>query len=212
MAKIIPHSPKTLRRNKVSVIIPARNEEEYIERCIKSIQNQDFGNYEIIVVDNGSTDNTKLIAESLGAKVVFESIAGLPRARETGRKEAQGEYLVYLDADMVIPRNYLSKIVAGFDKHSEISAISNPFSFYDGGFIIYLMGTIFFNIYAVFRSMNLLKGVFGGSFAVRRDVIEEIGGFDSNIEFYGEDTNISKRILEKGKIAYIYNLYTNYIQ
>jgi peptidoglycan/xylan/chitin deacetylase (PgdA/CDA1 family) len=198
---------------KISVIIPARNEEMYIESCINSVKSQDFSDYEIIVVDNGSTDKTAEIAENLGARVVPEPIAGLPRAREKGRNAANTDLLVYLDADMIIPPSYLSKLFCFFEENNNVVAISNPYLFYDGNWKIRVLEKILFKVlfpifYKLLRLLKFPGVIMGGNFAVRKNTLEEIGGFDKNIEFYGEDVDISKRISEKGKIAFIDDLYS----
>ncbi len=198
---------------KISVIIPAHNEENYIESCIKSVKSQSFKNYEIIVVDNGSNDNTSKIAANLGVKVVFEPTIGLTMAREKGRKVARGELLVYIDADTIIPPSYLSRIFMFFVSRKDVVAASNPFLFYDGDWRINTFTKIFFRnflpIYnSILKIVNCPKIILGGNFAVRAKNLENIGGFNKNIKFYGEDTDISKRISKEGNIAFINDLYT----
>ncbi len=203
-----------VNQEKISVIIPARNEEKYIESCIRSVKSQDFSDYEIIVVDNGSTDKTSEIAKKLGANVVFEPRVGLPQARETGRRMANGDILLYIDADTVIPPSYLSKVFEFFENHSEISAITNPFFFYDGNWktniFIWFAFKVARPLYSkILDTFNLPKFVIGGNFAVRKYILEKIGGFNTNIKFYGEDTDISIRISKEGSIAFLPNLYTS---
>jgi peptidoglycan/xylan/chitin deacetylase (PgdA/CDA1 family) len=200
-------------KGKISVIIPARNEEKYIEFCVKSVKSQDFGDYEMIVVDNGSTDKTSEIARKLGANVVFEPRVGLPQARETGRRTANSEILLYIDADTVIPPSYLSKVAEFFENHTEIAAITNPFFFYDGNwktniFIKFAFKAACPLYYKILDAFHLPKLVLGGSFAVRKHILEKIGGFNTNIKFYGEDTDISMRISKEGSIAFLPDLYT----
>jgi peptidoglycan/xylan/chitin deacetylase (PgdA/CDA1 family) len=201
------------RKVEVSVIIPARNEEKYIESVIKSVKAQDFNEYEIIVVDNGSTDKTAEIAENLGAKVVFEPTAGLPRAREKGRNVANADLLVYLDADMIVPPSYLSKLICFFEENKKVVAISNPYLFYDGNWTIKFLEKFIFKIlfplfHKLSKMLKLPVTLMGGNFAIRKKTLEEIGGFNKNLEFYGEDVDISKRISKKGDIAFIENLYS----
>jgi len=202
-----------IQKAKISVIIPARNEEKYIESVIKSVRAQDFNEYELIVVDNGSTDKTAEIAEYLGARVVFEPTTGLPRAREKGRNVANADLLVYLDADMIIPPSYLSKLFCFLEENKKVVAVSNPYLFYDGNWRIKSLQKFVFKIhFPIFRRLlKVLKlpvNLMGGNFAVRKKTLEEIGGFNKNIEFYGEDLDISKRISKKGDIAFIENLYS----
>lgn len=202
------------KKVKISVIIPARNEEKYIEFCINSVKSQSFGDYEIIVVDNGSTDKTSEIAKRLGAIVVFEPRVGLPRARETGRGTAKGEILLYIDADTIIPPSHLSKVSEFFANHSEAVAITNPFSFYDGNwktnvFIWFVFKFSFPLYHRILGAFKLPQFVLGGSFAVRKYILEKTGGFNTNLTFYGEDTDISIRISKQGPIAFLSDLHTS---
>lgn len=93
-----------------SFIIPAYNEEAYLSACIQSIrrstENQSW-NYEIIVVDNNSTDDTRSVARDEGATVVFEPKNQISRARNRGASEASGKYLIFVDADSQVNPNLL---------------------------------------------------------------------------------------------------------
>ncbi len=197
----------------ISVIIPARNEEKYLGACLESVRAQTFASYEIIVVDNGSTDSTAVIAESMGVKVVSEPVPGLPRARERGRRAAAGTLLTYLDADMIIPPDYLSVNYEYLLEHPEVAAVSNPYLFYDGDRKIRILSEIYFKRFLPlsFALMKLLKlpiMLMGGNFTVRAGALNMIGGFNSNIDFYGEDVDISKRISKTGKIAFLNRMVT----
>lgn len=95
----------------VTVIIPAYNEEKYIQKCLDSLKNQTLENFEIIVVDDGSTDSTKQIASKLGVKVTSLTHGGPGRAKNYGARIASGKILVFLDADMFVEKSYLKKII-----------------------------------------------------------------------------------------------------
>ncbi|MCK4589819.1 MAG: glycosyltransferase [Nanoarchaeota archaeon] len=84
---------------KFSIIIPARNEAGYLARTLKSIENQDYPDYETIVVANGCEDNTVEIASKYADKVFSLKEAGVSKARNYGARKAKGEVLVFLDAD-----------------------------------------------------------------------------------------------------------------
>ena len=97
-----------------SVIIPLYNKAPYIERAVKSVLSQDYPHFEIIVVNDGSSDGgekivTKLEDERL--KLVSQKNAGVSAARNTGAKEAQYEYLAFLDGDDTWEPNFLSELV-----------------------------------------------------------------------------------------------------
>ncbi|WP_309043350.1 glycosyltransferase [Marinobacter sediminicola] len=95
----------------ISVIVPAHNEEQYISHCLKSLAAQDYPKhkYEVIVVDNNSTDQTSEIANNFEVKVVQQTSGPVGAVRNTGAKLANGELLAFIDADCVAPVDWLSK-------------------------------------------------------------------------------------------------------
>lgn len=101
---------------KVSVIVPVYNAEEYIGATLDSIINQDFNSYEIIVVDDGSTDQSpeiiseKLTKSTADYRIIRQDNAGVSSARNRGMQEATGEYLVFIDADDYVTGNHLSEL------------------------------------------------------------------------------------------------------
>ena len=85
----------------LSIVIPTFNEEKFLPHLLKSLKEQTFKDFEIIVADNNSTDATRSVAINVGAKVVK---GGLPaRGRNNGAKVARGEWLLFLDADVILP-------------------------------------------------------------------------------------------------------------
>lgn len=100
---------------KVSIIIPAFNEEKSIKECLVTLLNQKYPDYEIIVVDDGSTDRTKLVVQSLKSKLIHfheQNHEGAGAARNLGAKYAKGEILVFVDADMTFEKVFIKKLVA----------------------------------------------------------------------------------------------------
>lgn len=111
---------------KVSIIIPAYNVEKYIKNCIESILAQSFTNFEAIIVDDGSSDNTLDISQELSlsdsrVKVVHQDNKGLPGARNTGLKIANGDFVMFVDSDDWLEKNCLEKTVSVLKKeHADI--------------------------------------------------------------------------------------------
>ena len=95
---------------KLSVIIPALNEEKYIEDTLKAIRNSDFKDYETIVVANGCTDKTAEKAMKLADRIIVLKEKGASRARNEGAKKAKGDVFVFLDADTLVEKDTLGKI------------------------------------------------------------------------------------------------------
>jgi len=96
----------------VTVIVPVYNEEGCIGKCILSLLNQDFKPLEILVVDDGSTDDSAKICEHLGINVLRQHHRGPGAARNLGARNAKGNILVLIDADMVFATDYVSRLVA----------------------------------------------------------------------------------------------------
>ena len=158
---------------KVSVIIPAYNEQEYIGRCLASLQRQDVPADEIIVVDNNCTDATADIAACFEVLVVREYKQGLIEARNKGFQVATSDILARCDADTIVRTDWIKRIKKTFtNKH--IEALSGPCYFYDAPF---LNGNSTWNHWVYFRVAKLITGynvLFGSNMAIRRQTWLEI--------------------------------------
>lgn len=191
----------------ISFVIPAYNEEAYLGACLDSLIREinrsgtDL-HTEIIVVDNGSTDATRDVAERRHVQVINESKKGVTFARQRGLATATGDIVVSLDADMHIPSGWLKKILATFEKQPDVVCVSGPYIYYD-------LPTFWKMIawpYEVTAGSiaHALTGhcVAGGNFAARRSALTEVGGFDTSISFYGEDLDIATRLKKVGRIIF----------
>lgn len=142
---------------KISVVIPAYNEEKYIEQCLTHITNQEESPFEIIVVDNNSTDRTAELAKRFNVKVVPEPKQGMIPARNAGFDAAQGDIIARTDADVIVPQDWTKKIRLNFEQH-KIDALTGPLEYYE------IPSPEFFykwylNSFAVFKMANyFLKG------------------------------------------------------
>ena len=96
---------------KISIIIPVYNVEQYIKNCLESVINQTYDNWEIILIDDGSTDNSKAIYENIAIKKFKQTNKGVSAARNLGIEKAQGDYIVFLDADDWIEKNFLERML-----------------------------------------------------------------------------------------------------
>jgi len=191
---------------KVSIVIPAHNEEKYIAATLEAIAGQ--GAFEVIVVDNASTDNTFSVAGRFrDVKVLREQRKGVQVARETGRLEARGNIFAYLDADSIAPENWLRKGLAFF-LDSGVVAVSGPYDYYDAGPVFRFTSLLFQK--TIFRITHFLvqdifrKGgvMLGGNALMRAGTLEKIGGFDTSIAFYGDDTDTARRLTAVGKVLF----------
>ena len=191
---------------KVSVIVCAFNEERYLPACLHSLLAQTRSPDELLVVNNASTDATRAVAAAVpGVRVVDEPHKGLVMAREAGRRAATGDILAYIDADCRAPLTWLERLAAEFERSAGLVAVSAPYRFYDWtllgramvrGYDLLVAPPAQFLVHRVLGIGSLL---YGGNFAVRRDVLDRVG-FDTSIEFHGEDTNLGRRLSAHGTI------------
>lgn len=197
----------------ISVVIPAFNEEKFLRDCLRSVKNQHFPQgFEVIVVNNCSTDATEAIAKEEGVKIVFEEKKGLAYARQRGLDEARGEILVYLDADVRLPQGWLEKVYVYFQKNPSVSAISCDFRFYDGTKFQVIGQRVFDSIIVpvnntVMRLLSKPDVLIGQSIALRTAWLRKAGGINTHFVFHGEDTSLAYRMHSQGKVRFLRNLY-----
>lgn len=191
----------------VTVIVCAYNEARLIAGCLHSIKAQTRPPDEILVVNNASTDETGLVARHVpGVRVIDESAKGLVIARESARRVAQSDVLAYVDADCRAPIIWLERIVRRFEKPGAPVAVTGPYRFYDwdptGRALIRLYDVLVAppTHALVHHGLGLGAILYGGNFAVRTGALDAIGGFDRNIEFHGEDTNLGRRLTAIGRV------------
>ena len=198
----------------ISVIVCAHNEERFIAGCLHSLLAQSRIPDEILVINNASTDATGAVAASIPrVRVIDEPRKGLVVARERGRCDATGDLLVYIDADCRAPILWLERVTKHFERKPTLLALSGNYRFYDWDW----WGRTLIRAYDFtlgpgthFLVKYLLRiGVvfYGGNFAVRREALERVGGFDTSIEFHGEDTNLGRRLFAVGRVELGYDCY-----
>lgn len=106
-----------MNEESVSVIIPAYNVDKYLEECVHSLLCQTYTNYEVIIIDDGSTDNTydigkRLTEESVNVKLFHQENQGVSIARNVGMQKANGEFFIFVDADDTVAPQYIEILVA----------------------------------------------------------------------------------------------------
>jgi glycosyltransferase involved in cell wall biosynthesis len=189
----------------MSLIIPAHNEEKHIGACLESATKNaghDLG--EIIVVDNASTDRTADIARAFrGVRVVRENQKGAQHARERGFREAKGEILAFVDADARIPVGWSSKILRAFDADPRVVCVSGPQSFHDLPRLKQWCASLFWVTAMCFYTLTRYMAV-AGNMALKREALEKMGGFDTTIAFYGDDTDTARRAHAFGKVKFLW--------
>lgn len=119
-----------------SVIIPVYNSEKFLKECLESVINQTFKDFEVICINDGSTDRSKDILEEYAdndnrIKVYSQENKGAGAARNHGMELAEGKYIIFLDSDDILSQNALSSVWEFFEKHYEIDVVSIPIFFFN---------------------------------------------------------------------------------
>lgn len=174
---------------KLSIIIPTYNEEEYLPKLLYSIKEQDFKDYEIIVADAGSRDKTREIAESAGCKVIS---GGLPAVgRNNGAKIAEGEYLLFLDSDVILSAGYLKSAIKEFEEKGLGIAITQiiPLSDKNVDKALHKFANFFM------KRTESIKPHGAGCYGILTTKVlhKDAQGFDECLDF-GEDSDYIERI------------------
>lgn len=188
----------------ISVIIPTWNEEKYIESCLRAIRSQKTqAEYEVILCDARSEDRTVDIAEKYADRIINIDTHSIGISRNTGAKKANGKYLVFVDADTVIPPNYLEKVMEKFSNDPELLGFSAGFIFSQRIEKLIFTEKII-NSYLEFRDKVGLATLLGFNIGVRKEAFNAINGF-RNVPL--EDGEFSIRLRKLGKVRYFKDFY-----
>ncbi len=201
---IIMRRLRKFKNPTISLIIPAHNEEKYIEQCLENVLRYSEDKFlEIIVIDNASTDNTRKVVEKFeGVKVIFEGRKGVLHARERGFREAKGDIVAYIDADSYFMKGWPIIIENEFKKNKSLVCLSGICRYFDVPVWQKYLIWIYWYILAMPVYWILGYMMISGNFAIRKNVLEKMGGFDTSISFYGDDTNTARRASKFGKVKF----------
>ncbi len=195
---------------RASIIIPCRDAEATLDRCLAGLARQAQPPLEVLIIDNGSRDWTPIIARDWEAsgKLPLRVLAcpepGVARARNAGAEEARGDWLVFLDSDCVPPPDWLARGMEALERDSDIVAMAGPaWGAPEGDLAARVLGLI--SLAAGEEPFVLAEtdatGVAGFPAAnlwIRRDVFQASGGFDPDWQGAGEDMELCARLLQAG--------------
>lgn len=188
----------------ISFIIPAYNEAALVGACIRSITMNCVVPHEIIVVDNNSTDDTMGAAIRAGAIVILETRKGVTRARQAGFEAARFGIVAFIDADSEIPPGWVRRALE-FLAPSNVVAVSGPVSYYE---LSLFKRAVSFSFYVVAKLAHVAFPMLqGGNFVVKAEALRRAGGFDTGVDFYGEDTNTAIRMSGVGRVVFSLKLW-----
>lgn len=187
---------------KVSVIIPVYNASKSIKQCLESIYNTKYKDFEVLVVDDNSTDNSVEIIKNFPCKLIkFNKNKGPAVARNTGAREANGNILMFIDSDAIQQEDNINKIVDDFKKYPDIASVSGMFSkesISKGWFAKYRDLQIHYWHKSTSRTSTIFMVTTG---AIKKDIFFEVGCFNENYNAADvEDYEIGHRIAKKYKM------------
>ena len=213
----------------ISIILINYNSSKFIYKCLDSVEMiRDNHLHEVIIVDNSSTDNSmNLIRENFSKfRLIYsKKNLGFGRANNLAFKQSQGKYLLFLNTDTILTES-TPKILSDYlDQNHDIAVISPRITFKDGSYQLSFGNlpnlavelfdkvkygldnkwhSFFSNLYdRKYSKVQEVGWVTGACLMMRRDVFEQIGGFDENFFMYFEDKDLCKRVKELGyKVVY----------
>ena len=191
---------------KVSIIMNCLNGEQYLKQALDSVFEQTYDDWEVIFLDNASTDNSAAIAKSYGGRVrYFKSQITYPvgKVRNLAINETKGDFIAFLDCDDIWLSQKLEKQVALLEKDSEVALVFSDMMVFDGSRDIYqYLGKNKPQRGNIFR--ELLVNYFIGmvSVVIRKSAVKDIGWFDERFENI-EDMDLFLRIAYLFKLDYV---------
>jgi glycosyltransferase involved in cell wall biosynthesis len=164
----------------ISIVIPARNASLYIKEAIESVRKQNYDNLDIIVVDDGSTDDSGHIASELGCKVITIQPQGAIKARNIGLKNAKGDFILFHDADDLLVENALKILSNEFVNDPQLQvALAMRKDFVSPDLTDEERQTI------VLKQEAYL-GAIAGCALIKREVFDITGNFDESLQMAGD--------------------------
>jgi len=186
---------------KVSVIIIVYNAERIVGRCIDSILNQDYHNYKIIVVNDGSVDGTETVCERYGDKIVYfrnKRNMGVAGARNRGFSFARGRYITYTDSDCVAEKDWLSTLVR-YAVNNKVDVVGGDvLTPKDLNFFARCVGTLH-KPGPILQSENIAKDIPTANALFSKSLYREMKGCDETFRVSNEDTDLLIRMELKGR-------------
>jgi glycosyltransferase involved in cell wall biosynthesis len=167
----------------ISVIVPVHNSASYLRKCLEHLSRSTFRDYECIVVDDGSTDNSAEVARQAGATVcATDRRRGPAYARNIGAKSAKGDILFFIDADVCVSSNTLDRVYANFEHDPDLSAVIGSYDELPESQDFVSLYKNLMHSYVHHNSRREASTFWSGCGAIRKSVFEEFSGFDESYD------------------------------
>ncbi|MEM3730894.1 MAG: glycosyltransferase [Candidatus Bathyarchaeia archaeon] len=185
----------------VSIIVTTLNEERYIRPCLKALKNQTYTNKEIILVDSESQDKTVEIAKKYADKIIIKNCI-MPAGRNLGVREAHGNLLLFVDADVVLLPNWIDTVLPYLKEHKVVAAYGDllPNEAKLKAWFAYAkeeLSNLFLR-----KTRMTCYGKIGTAVIIKRNAFEKVGGFNEDYASC-EDVNLSFKLRKCGKIKFV---------
>jgi GT2 family glycosyltransferase len=183
---------------RVSVVVCTRNGSQVIRQCLARLLRLEYPDFEVIVVDDGSQDDTARIAGEYDVRVITTQWRGLSHARDTGMKAATGEIVAYIDDDAYPDPHWLQYMAATFMKTKYVGVGGPNFAPPGDGLIAACVANAPGNPTHVLLSDQQAEHIPGCNMAFRKSALEAIEGFDHQFRIAGDDVDVCWRLQQKG--------------
>lgn len=201
---------------KISVIIPTYNRAHFLCETVKSVFAQSFEDYEIIVVDDGSTDETreaiKVFSDKPNFRYYFQENKGRSTARNLGTEKAFGEYLMFLDSDDTLEPQALETLYDVARKYTESEVVGGRYRWFEDQGKVYDLGYQWLEreAFSEYLFVEKIRQFFlcQGSYIIRKELVQRIGGFPVSLEA-GEDIQFFCSYCDAAKISVISDVIVN---
>lgn len=197
----------------LSIVIPTLNEEQYLSRCLSSISQQSYRNFEVIFVDGGSKDKTVanthewLRKGKQQGKVITVKNSNVCSARDIGLRIARGKIIVGVDADTIYPNNYFQHVADSYRKNPHAIAVVGPGILTQAPLWAMLFWkTIYTLIILLYRLTGFVMYAPAFNLSYIKDAFLALGGYNTRLDFGGDELDVLERLKKAGKVVYLPDL------
>jgi GT2 family glycosyltransferase len=183
---------------RISAIVCTYNGARTLRECLSALAALDYPNYEVIVVDDGSTDGSAAIAQDYPVRLINQSNKGLSAARNAGLAASNGEIVAYIDDDAFPHRYWLRYLAAGFGRSAHVGIGGPNLPPPGDGFVAECVAAAPGNPLHVLLSDELAEHIPGCNMAYRKEALVAVGGFDQRFRAAGDDVDICWRLQDRG--------------
>jgi len=190
--------PPDLPWPSISVVVCSYNGARTLRDCLEGLRKLEYPSFEVIVVDDGSTDGTAAMANEYGFRVISTAQRGLSNARNTGMEAATGEIVAYIDDDARPDPHWLTYLAATFLNTAHAGVGGPNLASLDDGLVAECIANVPGNPVHILLSDREAEHIPGCNMAVRKACLEAIGGFDPQYRVAGDDVDVCWRLQQRG--------------